>query len=631
MPPWVASVPRAFPCSRAKAIDRVAASFRCPRAVHPLRTRCASTHVSPTAINYRPNVPPRNQELYNALSGLNGAAEQYVNLSRLQLALRGLAVENAVTRVAVLGLNSQIGAQRLARLLIADPLADDAYWERELENNPEEGAVLLRFGDENDAHAPSPLCKILSIPSRVLGKNNIEILVSTLNVNAPSSAAASATESSKDAVLVPKLQATSARGTPVPYPVHKTLVLGEGMDSAVTFGRFASVSFEEAGNMVKVAIELPAPSTASETAGDSASTVSINTAVGTKGLDAIRASVANSMDYERKWFASGLPALSHWLVSDLQPADPIKPAQKALISSLLDDIEATITKEDAYQLQLLASTTTPEQLNTEMIKALEEWAEKSHRELRDSLDEAFAGKNWRKLGWWKLFWRVDDVSMITEEIIARRWLVSAEKDAVYLAGRMKQAGFPDEVRPLPGYSDADTYFKAPTDASGHDVSIIDIKETALSTAANPPTPWPALLSSTRTMLLATTLPPLQALAQRLILTTLSTTSLSAALSALLYVSISTVSLFEASSLAALGLTFSLRRMQKVWEDAREAWNVEVREEGRQALKRTEGFVRTIINGGGPGAVIEDEGVEERKQAREAVAKVREALLKLSKE
>lgn len=492
-------------------------------------------------------------------------------------------------------------------------------------------ADVRRFGDENDAHAPSPLYKILSVPSRVLGTNNLEILVSTLNINAPSSAAASATESSKDAVLVPKLQATSARGTPVPYPVHKTLVLGEGLDSAIKFGQFSSDSIEEAGKMVKVAIELPAPSTPSEAVEDSAFTVPIDPAIGTKGLDAIRTSVANSMAYERNWFASGLPTLSQWLVSDLRPADPIKPAHKALISSLLDDIEATISKEDAQQLQLLASTATPEKLKAEMIKYLEEWAEKSHRELRDSLDEAFAGKNWRKLGWWKLFWRVDDVSMITEEIIARRWLVSAEKDAIYLAGRMKQAGFPDEARPLPGYGEADAYFKAPADASGHDVSITENQETALSTAVNSPTPWPGLLSSTRATLLATSLPPLQALAQRLILTTLSTTSLSAALSALLYVSVSTVSLFEASSLAALGLTFSLRRMQKVWEDAREAWTVEVREEGRQALKKTEGLVTTIINGGGPDGFVEDEGVEERKKAREAVATVREALRKLSKE
>ena len=54
-------------------------------------------------------------------------------------------MENAVTRVAVLGLDSQVGAQRLARLLVADPLKEKGAWEEELETNPEQGAVLLRY------------------------------------------------------------------------------------------------------------------------------------------------------------------------------------------------------------------------------------------------------------------------------------------------------------------------------------------------------------------------------------------------------------------------------------------------------------------------------------------------------
>jgi hypothetical protein len=94
--------------------------------------RSASTHVSPTAINLRPNIPPRNQELHNALSKLNHAAETYVNISRVQLALRGLEAQDAVTRVAVLGVNGQMGARRLVRLLLADPLGKEEGWEREL-------------------------------------------------------------------------------------------------------------------------------------------------------------------------------------------------------------------------------------------------------------------------------------------------------------------------------------------------------------------------------------------------------------------------------------------------------------------------------------------------------------------
>jgi hypothetical protein len=83
-------------------------------------------------------------------------------------------------------------------------------------------------------------------------------LVSTLNVNLPATITSS-TESSKESLLVPKLQATSARGLPVPYPVHKTLVLGEGLDSAIAFGRFTSGSAEDIGDMVKVVVNLPTP------------------------------------------------------------------------------------------------------------------------------------------------------------------------------------------------------------------------------------------------------------------------------------------------------------------------------------------------------------------------------------
>jgi hypothetical protein len=109
--------------------------------------RSASTHVSPTAINLRPHIPPRNKELYDALSALSGAAETYVNISRLQLALRGLAAQDAVTRVAVLGLNSQLSAQQLARLLLADPLSAEEQWEKELVKTSDgnERAVLLKY------------------------------------------------------------------------------------------------------------------------------------------------------------------------------------------------------------------------------------------------------------------------------------------------------------------------------------------------------------------------------------------------------------------------------------------------------------------------------------------------------
>ncbi|KAF2125450.1 hypothetical protein P153DRAFT_324768 [Dothidotthia symphoricarpi CBS 119687] len=626
MPPWVASVSRSTTLLAGRVTERLPVALRCRHDGKPrfpnLRARSASTQVSPTAINLRPNIPSRNQELHDALSALSGAAETHVNISRLQLALRGLEAQDAVTRVAVLGLNSQVSAQRLARLLLADPLGAEEWWEKELDkpSSGDAGAVLLKFGEDSDAYPPSPLYKVLSVPSRTLRTHNLEVLVSTLNVNVANIVGSSSAESSKESVLVPKLQATATRGLPVPYPVHKTLLLGEGLDSAVAFGRFSSDSAEDLDDVVKMAIELPAslkePNPDMETA-----TSAINVELGTEALASFRESIQNSVAYERGWFRSGLAGLSKWFAHDIQTSDPIKPAMKTLISSIADDVEANILKEDTAQLQKLASP--PTEISASIIGHLETWAEKSHTELRDQLDVAFSAQNWHKLSWWKLFWRVDDVTMLTSEILERRWLVSAEKNSIYLAGRMNQADYPEDLQGsvVNTVPETTTWETAPT---------IENPRTDLSTEVRNPQPWPEAISMTRTELIDTTIPPLQALAQRLVLATFSTTSISSALSALLYAT-SSFTLFEASAVAAVGLTFSLRHMQRTWEGARESWQGTVREEGRLQLKSTEDLVRTIVRhkenemlGRG-----ESESVKDRRAAREAVSKVREALKKMN--
>ncbi|EFQ84869.1 hypothetical protein PTT_20363 [Pyrenophora teres f. teres 0-1] len=627
MPPWVASVPRLTILRKTGAIDRIPLALRCCNVTKSsfanLRARSASTHVSPTAINLRPNIPPRNKDLYDALSALSRAAETYVNISRLQLALRGLVAQDAVTRVAVLGMNSQSSAQQLARLLLADPLGAEEQWEKELvkAGNGNEGAVLLKYGLDPDEHTPTPLYKVLPVPSRTLKSHNLEILVSTINVNVAKPVPQVSVESPTESLLVPKLQAPSARALPVPYPVHKTLVLGKGLDSAIAFGRFSADGFEEVDDTVKLAVDLPVPSneTRSETHSRSAH---INIEVGTKALDSFRESIQNSIIYERGWFKSGLPTISNWLLQDVQTSDAIKPTMKTLIVSLTDDVEANILKEDTARLQELASIPTDQDVIVSIIGHLETWAERSHAELRDQLDEAFTSKNWHKLAWWKLLWRVDDVTMISSEILERRWLVSAEKSSIYLAGRMNQAGFPDEMQAInatniPEVTTEDT---APT---------AENPRTDLSTNVRKPTPWSEHIARARTELINDTVPPLQALAQRLILQTFSTTSISSAASALLYLSVSSFSVFEASAVAALGLTYSLRRMQKLWEGAREAWQGTVREEGRRTLKGTEESIRFIIKNGGSKTVGEKDDVVQRREAREAVRGVREALERMS--
>ncbi|RDJ93213.1 hypothetical protein B4Q13_23445, partial [Lacticaseibacillus rhamnosus] len=44
------------------------------------------------------------------------------------------------------------------------------------------------------------------------------------------------------------------------------------------------------------------------------------------------------------------------------------------------------------------------------------------------------------MGWWKLFWRVDDVSMIASDILNQRFLPEAQSEIIFLAGRIAQSG-----------------------------------------------------------------------------------------------------------------------------------------------------------------------------------------------
>lgn len=78
-------------------------------------------------------------------------------------------------------------------------------------------------------------------------------------------------------------------------------------------------------------------------------------------------------------------------------------------------------------------------------------------------------------------------------------------------------------------------------------------------------------------------------------------------------------MYETGAIAALGFAFSLRKLQGDWEKARAAWQDEVREEGRTALKETEETMRRLVQEGG--ASVVDEMDEDRMIARRAIEKV----------
>ena len=149
--------------------------------------------------------------------------------------------------------------------------------------------------------------------------------------------------------------------------------------------------------------------------------------------------------------------------------------------------------------------------------------------------------------------------------------------------------------------------------------LIEMKDD--SPAKIKPQPWPLEIPTTRAFLVADTIPALQALAQKLVLQTLTISTLSTAFAGLVYVSTLSTSLYEAGAIAALGVVWSLRRMQGKWETARKFWEGEVREEGRKAVRGVESVVMNAL-------VQKDrplEGAEELVRAAEALEKAEAAL------
>lgn len=118
-------------------------------------TRSASTLVSRSAINAPSNVPDTHRNLYASLERLKDTASDYVNQSRIQLALRGLEVQRPTIRIGLLGLGSDgnSASRKLARVLLADALSNEEQWEKILVNgNGDSGKALLLRSGENPSH-----------------------------------------------------------------------------------------------------------------------------------------------------------------------------------------------------------------------------------------------------------------------------------------------------------------------------------------------------------------------------------------------------------------------------------------------------------------------------------------------
>lgn len=446
------------------------------------------------------------------------------------------------------------------------------------------------------------LLPTLTVPSTLLKKGNIEIIVSSLGAGLEPSGV----PVTEDSLLVPTIMiptSDTGRLNSIRYPVHRTVVCGTGIRGLLRFSELVSRADQSAteGSLYG-AIELEA----GEEVKDSRVSF-VDTKLAEQALAKFRESVQFASEYERGWSRSGVQPLIDYLATTEKKNGGLSPDLHKLIRALLNVVEAQTAAADAARAkEQKARAMSPEEIQ-DLENTLSTWAERAHTELRNSLDEGFASKRWRGLAWWKLFWRVDDVGMISSELLQTRYLPQAEKEMIWTAGRVTQAG----LRGRAPYPNSQEFTTEPA-------STAESRDSEEGSSADHP--WPMRIQASRQDLNDRTVPSLQAIAQELVLFSASTTGLTSALSALLYTSAST-GLYEACTAAAVGLIYSLRRQQTKWESARRAWETEVRETGRSALIDTENYLRDLLQRSAEQRV--EDGSEAR--VRELVARGRNAL------
>ncbi len=601
--------------------------------------RRLSNHAFEIPINHEDCITTRNEDiptLKAALNGLQKHSRSYVNLSRLQLALRALEQKpgQETIRIAILALPGQERTsgkvKELVRLLLADPLKEEEEWERALTADQHPGKpVLLRIGeDSTDPANPginNRLIQEFSISSPALNSHRLEILVMEAD---NLSDTIGFQEDMANTILVPSVEipvSSTGKYTPVTTPVHKALLVGDGILGAASL---VKLPVQAESEVITSAVDLPG--FVQDDQGQVTFQV-IDILLARSALESFRESLENAMAYERDWFKSGVPELLQWVKEGTldAPGGPMKSPVRALILSVLADADRKIQYEESRQLSALLSSKVSSSALESLQVDLKFWAQRAHTELRDQLDIAFEGMRWRKLGWWKLFWRVDDVSMIASDILYQRFLTDAENEMIYLAGKIEEAGvfkaFPTIQQGYWAYKSIPV--EQPPTALGSSPSPLQFKDvlerpqndTSVSVKLQP---WPLHIPTTRSYLSAETVPALQALGQKLVLQTLTTSSFASMFAGLIYVSSLSTSLYEAGAVAAFGVVWSMRRMQNKWETARKFWEGEVREEGRKAVRAVEAVVRDVLAGPGKPTI---EGVEELQQARRAVEQAREAL------
>ncbi|KAF2864493.1 hypothetical protein K470DRAFT_254134 [Piedraia hortae CBS 480.64] len=484
---------------------------------------------SSSAIHAPLSVPPPHRQLYQTLLSLEEDAAGFVDISRLQLALRSLESSNPVIRVALLGLGPRGGraVKQLAKVLLSDELVEEQRWERELEG---EHSALIRYGSEEEVVPSSPLAQTVLAPSALLKKHRLELLAMHWSV---------AMTEQEDAMLGPTM---SVPGSTVRYPVHKALIVADGVDGTVESGRITVKS-----PLIKAVCNLPLRQDAGEGV--------VDVDLANDAISLLRADRSKGSEYSHKWQASQVSKLIPWLSPKVSETGLSEPVQQ-LIDSLLNQASSAIARAETGRNALSANM--PSTKRRELEGLVSGWTQTAHSELQLHLAQAAELPSWRQTVWWKLIWRVDDVAAGAGDLL-NSWLVRAESSLAYLCGR--------------------------------------IDETIISTqkSSEPPNEhWPHAIEFNRNDILHTKIPELQRTAQSLFARALATTAGSSALGAVCALA-SPADMALALAFPALGIVVSLSRLQVKWTAARARYEAALAQRGREVIVYVEDQLRRVVS------------------------------------
>ena len=418
----------------------------------------------------------------------------------------------------------------------------------------------------------------------------------------------------------------------VTYPVHKVLIYADALGSLPAIG-----DARHMGSMMQRVVN-GTWSALQPSGGQSPSVIPVNLSLSEVAIETFRKSLERAVEFEHAWYDSGMPSIASWLSEGTNASsEALKPSLRRLIELISSTTSQSIRTEEETQLKEAKALEVPTATRDIMEEGITTWAENAHTELRDRLSSAFFSKSWGKTKWWKLFWRVDEVGFIASIILNRAWLIDAEKEMIWMSGRMQQSGLLGPSKPKSPQNELDSggvpldSDDVPADIFGgtREPRLIDVLDDVKPFEPEeevPPVlhPWPQNISLARSSLSRTTIPPLQALSQTLMLQAVSTTFLTSTLSVLAYVGVSSTSAYEAGAVAALGLVIALRRLQKNWESARKQWAFGVWERGRDVLRKEEQLLRDTVKRGGE-VQFDFAAVEQRRIATEALTKVQDSL------